>query len=73
MPGQDDWIIEEDGLPPANSSIAWMYEEVGEPITCCEIISPPMGEEHTDYTGWFFVISALLLMILIVLGLNNRR
>ena len=44
MPGADDWIIEEDGLPPANSSIADRYDTFGEPIMCCEVKSPPMGE-----------------------------
>lgn len=42
--GTDDWIIEIDGLPPANSSIADRYDTFGEPIMCCDVKSPPMGE-----------------------------
>lgn len=43
MPGASDWVVETDGLPPANSSIADRYDTFGEPIMCCEVKSPPMG------------------------------
>ena len=43
----EGWIVEVDGLPPSNSSLAEhpeRYDTFGEPIMCCEVKSPPMGE-----------------------------
>lgn len=42
----DDWIIETDGLLPANSDLAFSgrFDTFGNPIECCTIASPPMGE-----------------------------
>lgn len=59
--GCEDWIIEEDGLPPANSSLAERYDTFGEPIMCCEVKSPPMGDiTATWHMGTFDIIFSIV-------------
>ena len=77
--GEDDWIVEIDGLPPSNSSIAGEYEEVGEPITCCDTVtSPPMSDITTTWgmsqPDIFFAAVALAVVAIAVwlIGRSNR-
>ena len=71
MPGSEDWIVEEDGLPPSNSSLAESdrYDTFGNPVTCCETVevkSPAMGEQ--DVTGGLVILGVVLIVILIMLS-----
>lgn len=67
--GEEDWIVETDGLPPANSDMAYSgrYDTFGEPILCCETVkSPPMGDITTTWgmsaPDIFFAVVALVVV-----------
>lgn len=72
--GEEDWIVETDGPPPSNSSLAEhpeRYDTFGEPIWCCETVkSPPMGDITTTWSmsefDIFFSVIALGVLALAV-------
>ena len=80
--GEDDWIVETDGPPPSNSSLAEhpeRYDTFGEPIWCCETVkSPPMGDITTTWgmsqPDIFFAAVALAVVAIAVwlIGRSDR-
>lgn len=72
MGGEEDWIVEVDGLPPANSDMAYSgrYDTFGEPIWCETVKSPPMGDITTTWSmskfDIFFSVIALGVLALAV-------
>lgn len=81
MGGEEDWIVEVDGLPPANSDMAYSgrYDTFGEPIWCCETVkSPPMGDITTTFgmsqPDIFFAVVALAVVAIAVwlIGSGDR-
>ena len=72
MRGEEDWIVEEDGLPPSNSDLAltYKYDAFGNPVLCCETVEqPPVSPKMGDLSGssllgaHFYAVIAVLALI----------
>jgi len=72
MPGEEDWVVETDGPPPSNSSIADQYEVVGPPVTCCDVPRSPYTGEMNATTVWLIVAVFIVMLIVLITGRGER-